>query len=54
MQCGIVDFFFFSSRPPKKGTATKLWSYGIANLLSSEDAVVAKILEAEALTTSSL
>jgi hypothetical protein len=35
MQCGIVDFFFFSSRPPKKGTATKLWSYGIENLLSS-------------------
>jgi len=47
-------FFFFPSLPPKKGTATKLWSYGIQNLLSSEDAVVAKILEAEVLTTTSL
>jgi hypothetical protein len=54
MQCGIVDFFLFSSRPPKKGTATKLWSYGIENLLSSEDGVIAKILEAEVLTTTSL
>jgi hypothetical protein len=54
MQCGIVDFFFFFSLPPKKCTATKLWSYGIENLLSSEDGVVAKILVAEVLTTSSL
>ncbi len=47
-------FLFFFSLPPKKCTATKLWSYGIENLLSSEDGVVAKILEAEVLTTTSL
>jgi hypothetical protein len=54
MQSGIVDFFLFFSLPPKKCTATKLWSYGIENLLSSEDGVVVKILEAEVLTTTSL
>jgi hypothetical protein len=54
MQCGIVDFFLFFSLPPKKCTATKLWSYGIENLLSSEDGVVPKVLEAEVITTTIL
>jgi hypothetical protein len=47
-------FFLFFLPTTKKMTATKLWSYGIENLLSIEDGVVAKILDAEVLTSSSL